>query len=295
MSESVFCLVALLLLSIAFAVLTILAHRTHPQAKKTFTVGLAVTTAIAGLLWWSTSPSFATLSITGQAISVTLFIVLSLGYSQCVLQSRSALRWAGAFAAVILLIVSLTIDIITGARTRDVAISIGIILLGTNFLGHLIRARINQMLLRVPSGAKENAKIAATLSLIKTSAGIVGTDALDTLTTDIVVAPKRIATVVYDILSALHVSRATAETIDIEAKASAKMHDLIYVARIACAIKNLTQETFRISVNETDIAFSIQNTLSTQTIEALSRTLYGLAVDAVEVSDEQINARFRKR
>lgn len=295
MSESVFCLVALVLLSIAFAVLTILAHRTHPRAKKTFTVGLAATTAIAGLLWWSTSPSFATLSITGRAISVTLFIVLALSYSQCVLQSRSALRWAGAFAAVILLIVSLTFDIMTGARTRDVAISIGIIVLGTNFLGHLIRARINQMLLHAPGGVKESAKIAATLSLIKTSAGIVGTDALDTLTTDIVVAPKRIATVVYDILSALHVSRTTAKMIDIEAKAPAKMHDLIYVARIACAITNLTPETFRISVNETDIAFSIQNSLSTQTIETLSRTLYGLAVDAVEVSGEQINARFRKR
>lgn len=295
MSESLVCLLAIVLIAIAFAVLTILAHRTNPRAKQTFTLGLTLTMAILGLLWWCTSPSFGVLPITSKILSAGVFALLALFYSRCVLQSRSVWSWAGALAAIILLAVSLVIDFMADARTRDIAITLAIIVLGTNFLGHLIRARINQMLLRAPGGLKEEAKVAATLSLIKENPNLATSDALDTLTTDIVVTQKDVATVVKAILQLLSMSPDTTATIDINVKVAAKMHDLIYVARIAKAFKDITQEKLSITVNETDIAFSIQNTLSTQAIEDLSRALYGLAVDAVEVSDEQINTRFRKR
>lgn len=295
MSESLVCLLAIVLIAIAFAVLTILAHRTNPRAKQTFTLGLTLTMAILGLLWWCTSLSFGVLPITSKILSAGVFALLALFYSHCVLQSRSVWRWAGALAAIILLAVALVIDFMADARTRDIAITLAIIVLGTNFLGHLIRARINQMLLRAPGGLKEEAKVAATLSLIKENPNLATSDALDTLTTDIVVTQKDVATVVKAILQLLSMSPDTTATIDINVKVAAKMHDLIYVARIAKAFKDITQEKLSITVNETDIAFSIQNTLSTQAIEDLSRALYGLAVDAVEVSDEQINTRFRKR
>lgn len=295
MSESLVCLLAIVLIAIAFAVLTILAHRTNPRAKQTFTLGLTLTMAILGLLWWCTSPSFGVLPITSKILSAGVFALLALFYSRSVLQSRSVWRWAGALAAIILLAVALVIDFMADARTRDIAITLAIIVLGTNFLGHLIRARINQMLLRAPGGLKEDAKVAATLSLIKENPNLATSDALDTLTTDIVVTQKDVATVVKAILQLLSMSPDTTATIDINVKVAAKMHDLIYVARIAKAFKDITQEKLSITVNETDIAFSIQNTLSTQAIEDLSRALYGLAVDAVEVSDEQINTRFRKR
>ncbi len=295
MSESLVCLLAIVLIAIAFAVLTILAHRTNPRAKQTFTLGLTLTMAILGLLWWCTSPSFGVLPITSKILSAGVFALLALFYSRCVLQSRSVWRWAGALAAIILLAVALVIDFMADARTRDIAITLAIIVLGTNFLGHLIRARINQMLLRAPSGLKEEAKVAATLSLIKENPNLATSDALDTLTTDIIVTQKDVATVVKAILQLLSMSPDTTATIDINVKVAAKMHDLIYVARIAKAFKDITQEKLSITVNETDIAFSIQNTLSTQAIEDLSRALYGLAVDSVEVSDEQINTRFRKR
>ena len=106
MSESLVCLLAIVLIAIAFAVLTILAHRTNPRAKQTFTLGLTLTMAILGLLWWCTSLSFGVLPITSKILSAGVFALLALFYSRCVLQSRSVWRWAGALAAIILLAVA---------------------------------------------------------------------------------------------------------------------------------------------------------------------------------------------
>ena len=92
-------------------------------------------------------------------LSAGVFALLALFYSRCVLQSRSVWRWAGALAAIILLAVALVIDFMADARTRDIAITLAIIVLGTNFLGHLIRARINQMLLRAPGGLMRSASL----------------------------------------------------------------------------------------------------------------------------------------
>ena len=137
-------------LVIAFCLMTVMAHRTKVHAQLTRMIGLGIACALITCAWWINTSTFQTLNFASQSLSSLLFFVIGIIYSGAVMHSQSAVRWAGAFAACLLVIVGFVLDTLYHAQTTDVAIAFAIDLLSVNFLGHLLRARVNQALLRSP-------------------------------------------------------------------------------------------------------------------------------------------------
>ncbi len=144
------CLVAV------FAVMTVLAHRTKVHAHWIRVIGLGVSCALLASAWWINTTSFEMAALPAQAFSLVLFVALGIFYAAAVMRSQSAVRWAGALAACLLAVIGLVMDAILASHTTDVAFSFAICLLSVNFLGHLLRARVNQALLRAPKAATDN-------------------------------------------------------------------------------------------------------------------------------------------
>lgn len=161
-------LLAVLCLSIAFCLMTVLAHRTKVHADLTRTLGLGIACALTSCSWWVNTITFSELTLSTKIFSIVLFLGIGLTYSGAVIHSRSILRWAGAFAACLLLIISFLIDALYSSYTTDITIAFAISLLSINFFGHLLRARVNQALLRGPKLINQNpVSVLSLLSLLR--------------------------------------------------------------------------------------------------------------------------------
>lgn len=154
-------------LVIAFCLMTVLAHRTKVHAHVTRMLGLGMACALISCTWWINTPTFQTLSVGAQSFSSLLFFAIGIAYSGAVMHSRSVLRWAGAFVACLLVIVGFILDALYHSQTTDVAIAFAIDLLSVNFLGHLLRARVNQALLRSPRKMADDVSFESFAQLIK--------------------------------------------------------------------------------------------------------------------------------
>lgn len=149
-----------------FAVMTVLAHRTKVHAHWIRVIGLGVSCALLASAWWINTTSFEMAAFPAQAFSIILFVALGVFYAAAVMRSQSVVRWAGALAACLLAVIGLVMDAILASHTTDVAFSFAICLLSVNFLGHLLRARVNQALLRAPKAAADNSASQSLCSLL---------------------------------------------------------------------------------------------------------------------------------
>lgn len=169
MSDFILCrLLTIAGLVLSFCIMTVLAHRTEVHAHKTRVLGLGLASALLSWCWWVNTQSFAEAAWTARGISLAFFLCLSIFYSAAVLQSRSILRWAGAVAACLLVLIGLVLDAFLNSKTSDVAIGFAISLLSVNFLGHLLRARVNQALLRFNRQPDQSAQLVTHLSSLLT-------------------------------------------------------------------------------------------------------------------------------
>ena len=103
-----------------------MAHRTKVHAQLTRMIGLGIACALITCAWWINTSTFQTLNFASQSLSSLLFFVIGIIYSGAVMHSQSAVRWAGAFAACLLVIVGFVLDALYHARTTDVAIAFAV-------------------------------------------------------------------------------------------------------------------------------------------------------------------------
>ena len=151
----------------AFALTTVMAHRTKVHAHLTRVIGLGVACAFLSWTWWINTETFSELNVFAQSLSLTLFLAICLSYSAVVMRSQSVIRWAGAFAACILVATGFVLDALYDSRTTDVAFALAAGLLSINFLGHLLRARVNQALLRSPKSRTDDKTWQSLFSLLR--------------------------------------------------------------------------------------------------------------------------------
>lgn len=160
----------------AFALTTVMAHRTKVHAHLTRVIGLGAACALLSWAWWINTDTFSRLNLIAQSLSLILFLVICLSYSAAVMRSQSVIRWAGAFAACILVAAGFILDTLYESRTTDVAFALAAGLLSINFLGHLLRARVNQALLRSPKSRTDNKTWQALLSLLREKPELIGNE-----------------------------------------------------------------------------------------------------------------------
>lgn len=160
----------------AFALTTVMAHRTKVHAHITRVIGLGIACALLSWAWWINTETFSQLNVFAQGLSLTLFLAICLSYSAAVMRSQSVIRWAGAFAACILVAAGFILDTLYDSRTTDVAFALATGLLSINFLGHLLRARVNQALLRSPKSRTDDKTWQALLSLLREKPELIGSE-----------------------------------------------------------------------------------------------------------------------
>ncbi len=143
--------------AITFAITTVLAHRTHPHARHERVLGLGLAIALVTLCAWHASNLLTPFSALVQGVLSITAVLVCVGYSYIVLESRSILRYAGVSLAIVLWIMALGCDALVSSHYLPWATSLVAITASINFLGHLLRARVNKALLRAPKEARLHA------------------------------------------------------------------------------------------------------------------------------------------
>ena len=140
--------------AITFAITTVLAHRTHPHARHERVLGLGFAIALVTLCAWIASDLLSPLSELTQGVLTVTAVLICVGYAYVVLESRSILRYAGVGFAIVLWLVALASDAFSASNYLPWATSLVGVTASINFLGHLLRARVNKALLRAPKEAR---------------------------------------------------------------------------------------------------------------------------------------------
>lgn len=139
--------VSLLALTGAFFWVTSLAHRMDPRVLHTKLLGLASASFIAGLVWFTNTPSAQTLQWTTWGAFVTSLMLCSFVFASQALKTGSAVRWAAPLATIVAAVLSLIYDFAADQTTSDWTIAFLIAMVLATFCGHLLRARRNKALL----------------------------------------------------------------------------------------------------------------------------------------------------
>ncbi len=139
---------------ITFAITTVLAHRTHPHARHERVLGLGFAVALVTLCAWIASDLLSSLTVLTQGVLTVTAVLICVGYAYIVLESRSILRYAGVGLATLLWLVALASDAFSTSNYLPWATSLVGVTASINFLGHLLRARVNKALLRAPKEAR---------------------------------------------------------------------------------------------------------------------------------------------
>ena len=134
----------------AFVILTLLAHRTKVHARHERVVGLGISVSIVTTSSWLVTNTLANCSPFLVATLITSLTAFCIVYAYIVLESRSIWRYAGVGLAALLWIVSWVMDIYSSYHFLTWSSSLLAITVAINFLGHLLRARVNKALLRAP-------------------------------------------------------------------------------------------------------------------------------------------------